>query len=377
MKKLDFVYFDAGGGHRSAATALQSVIEAQERPWRVRLVNLQEVLEPLDIFRRYFGIRMEDIYNNMLKRGWTLGSGYLVPVIHGIIRTSHSSQRRELAKFWRADTPDLVVSVIPNFNRALYQGLRDVDPAIPLVTVITDFADYPPHFWMERQDQHMVCGTEKAVQQARSMGYRPEKIHAVSGMILRPQFYERESFDREVEQRRMGLDPSLPTGMVLFGGQGAAVMLEIVERLEKRAKPLQLILICGRNEKLADRLRALNTRTRLHVVGFTRDIPQYMRAADFLIGKPGPGSISEAMAMHLPVIIERNAWTLPQERYNADWVREKGVGIVLDSFRDVARAVDELLASMDEYRSRVERIENRAVFEIVDLLDRLMAGQAR
>src|SRR5512132_590754 len=103
MKKLDFVFFDAGGGHRSAATALQSVIAAQERPWRVRLVNLQEVLEPLDIFRRYFGIRMEDIYNDMLKRGWTLGSGARVPVMHTIIRAYHPAQVRELARFWKED----------------------------------------------------------------------------------------------------------------------------------------------------------------------------------------------------------------------------------------------------------------------------------
>jgi hypothetical protein len=60
-----------------------------------------------------------------------------------------------------------------------------------------------------------------------------------------------------------------------------------------------------------------------------------MALSDFFIGKPGPGSISEAMAMHLPVIIERNIWTLPQERYNADWVIEKKVGFVLPNFREI------------------------------------------
>ena len=68
-----------------------------------------------------------------------------------------------------------------------------------------------------------------------------------------------------------------------------------------------------------------------------------MQLADYFIGKPGPGSISEAVAMRLPVIVERNAWTLPQERYNAEWVREMGVGIVLPNFRGIARAVEELL----------------------------------
>ena len=74
MKKVDFVFFDAGGGHRSAATALKAVVEQQGRPWEVRLVNLQEVLDSLDIFRKVTGIRMEDVYNNLLAKGWTLAA---------------------------------------------------------------------------------------------------------------------------------------------------------------------------------------------------------------------------------------------------------------------------------------------------------------
>jgi 1,2-diacylglycerol 3-beta-galactosyltransferase len=378
MKKLDFVFFDAGGGHRSAATALASVIEQQGRPWRVRLVNLQEVLEPVDIFRRYARIRMEDIYNHMLKRGWTLGSEYLVPLMHWIIRLFHRQQVRLLRDFWRADTPDLVVSVIPNFNRALLHGLR-LAKRRNLVTVITDFADYPPNFWMEKQDQYMVCGTDHALDQAHEMRYNPHKIFRVSGMILRPEFYERFDLDRAAERERLGLRPDLPTGIMLFGGQGSWRMLDLARRLEDSARPLQLILVCGRNVRLAERARRLQTRYPLHVVGFTREVPRLMYLSDFFIGKPGPGSISEALAMKLPVLIERNAWTLPQERYNADWVSQKGVGIVLEDFREIARAVDELLepAAFAGFRERAGRIRNRAVFEIPEILERILAENGR
>ena len=71
----------------------------------------------------------------------------------------------------------------------------------------------------------------------------------------------------------------------------------------------------------------------VHVVGFTKEVHRLMRAADFMIGKPGPGSIAEAMVRQLPVLIECNSWTLPQERYNAEWVKEKDVGIVLQNFQ--------------------------------------------
>jgi 1,2-diacylglycerol 3-beta-galactosyltransferase len=151
-------------------------------------------------------------------------------------------------------------------------------------------------------------------------------------------------------------------------------MLRIAEALQSARRGLQLILICGRNQKLEAELKALRSRIPMHIVGFTDDVPYYMELADFFIGKPGPGSISEAMAMKLPVIIERNAWTLPQERYNADWVREKHVGMVVKNFRDIAAAVDRLLdpSTLARYRANAAAIQNRAVFEIAEILDRIV-----
>jgi 1,2-diacylglycerol 3-beta-galactosyltransferase len=256
----------------------------------------------------------------------------------------------------------------------MYDGLQRVDPITPYVTIATDLADYPPHFWMEPQDQYMICGTERAVEQARSMGYRPEKIFATSGMILRPGFYQEQKHDPSAERSRIGLDPKRPTGIMLFGGQGSTVMREIAVSLQNCRSELQLIAICGRNEKLTATLTSVDSRFPLHVVGFTDEIPYYMSLSDFFIGKPGPGSISEAVHMKLPVIIERNRWTLPQERYNADWVRQKRVGIVLDSFRDIARAVDELLSPgrLETHKSSVAAIKNRAVFEISEILQSIL-----
>ena len=79
-----------------------------------------------------------------------------------------------------------------------------------------------------------------------------------------------------------------------------------------------------------------------HCVGFTQEIPYYMKLADFFIGKPGPGSISEALVMGLPVIVERNAWTMVQERFNTDWIAQNGFGVVLPSIaRDRERGRDD------------------------------------
>jgi 1,2-diacylglycerol 3-beta-galactosyltransferase len=377
LKKLDFIYFDAGGGHRAAANALRQVIEEQARPFEVRLVNLQEVLHEIDVIRKLTGIRLQDLYNLMLKKGWTLGSAQLTTAMHAVIRLFHGQQVRVLERFWEGSRPDMVVSLVPNLNRSLRESLARVLPQVPMVTILTDIADYPPHFWIERQDQYLICGSPRAVEQAAEAGYPPEKVFRVSGMILNPRFYHLEAMTPELRaagQRKLGLDPNRPVGLVLFGGEGSAVMEEIARSLADR----QLILICGRNDKLAARLRAMPHAAPIFVEGFTKEVPRYMQLADYFIGKPGPGSLSEAVAMRLPVIVERNAWTLPQERYNTEWVRENGIGVVLRNFRGIARAVNELLepAAYARFREATGRLENRAVFEIPDRLEQITSVHA-
>ncbi|PWU02988.1 MAG: galactosyldiacylglycerol synthase [Terriglobia bacterium] len=370
MRKLHFVFFDAGGGHRAAATALRRVIEQQSRPFEIRMVNLQELLDSIDVFRKLTGLRLQDVYNALLKKGWTLGSPQLTAGMHLVIRLFHRQQVRLLEELWKKDRPDLVVSVIPNFNRALRQSL----PGAPMVTILTDIADYPPHFWIERQQQYLICGSDKAVQQALELGHDRSRVFRVSGMILNPGFYEIPPLaekERAAALAALGFDPRLPVGLVLFGGQGSSVMLEIARRLPDR----QLLLICGHNRELASKLRALPHRAPLFVEGFTKEVPKYMQLADYFIGKPGPGSLSEAVFMHLPVIVERNAWTLPQERYNAEWIREEGIGIVLPNFRGIARAVDQLVepAAYRQFRAATRRLQNHAVFEIPEILERILA----
>jgi UDP-N-acetylglucosamine:LPS N-acetylglucosamine transferase len=113
------------------------------------------------------------------------------------------------------------------------------------------------------------------------------------------------------------------------------------------------------------------------VVGFTKEIHKLMHAADFLIGKPGPGSIAEAMARKLPVLVKCNLWTLPQERYNTESVVENRVGIVLKSFQDVVNGVNQMLepATLAEFRENVEKIDNRAIFEAPQIVSRLLGEE--
>ena len=329
-KTIDFIYFNAGGGHRATALALQQAIEFERRPWNVRLVNLFEVLDPKANFNKVMRCAPEDLYNFRLRHGLTLGLSTELKLFQAMIKMGHKAMVRKLEQHWLDTKPDHVVSLVPNFNKALYESVTNALPSVPFVTVLTDMADYPPHFWIEpNQAQHLGCGTARAAEQARTAGYTDEQISLTSGMILR--------------------------------------------RIAKALPDIQLIFICGMNATLNKKISALKPSARHVVIGFTQKISHYMQLGDFFIGKPGPSSLSEAVHMGLPVITFGNAWTMPQERYNTNWVREQGVGLVIPSLRAIRKGVLALLENLPAYQDTVSRIENRAVFEVTDILAQLMS----
>jgi hypothetical protein len=380
MKKIHIVFHDAGGGHRNAAFALKAVMDQQQRPWEVELIQFQDLTDRLDVLRKLTGMRIQQQYNILLQNGWTLGSVYLLRVLQATIRLFHRPLVKLLENFWREKPADLLISVIPHFNREIFESWNEVYPGRPFVTIITDLADFPPRFWIEPiREQYVVCGTQRAVEQAKALGHDDAHIFRASGMILRPDFYVPDNTDPVALRAELGLKPDLTTAIMLFGGHGSKVMYDITERLDAANLPLQLILICGRNEELAAKLRARQWRLPVNIIGFTKEVHKLMRAADFLIGKPGPGSIAEAMVRKLPVLIECNSWTLPQERYNTEWVVEKRVGIVLKSFRDAVAGVRQMLepGKLAEFRANVAALNNRAIFEIPEFLAKRLESSNR
>ena len=346
MRKLTIVFHHAGGGHQSAAEALKGTLSTQADPWDVSLLDIQELLDPLDLIRRATGLRIQDTYNLILRKGWTRFTPQLLLVLQTTIRIYHSPIVKALRAYWAAHPADLVLSVIPHFNREIAESLQPPSARVrdgatsgartPFVTLITDLADYPPHFWIERESEYIIAGTERARQQTLAIGLPADHIFRTSGMILKPKFYDKTTVDRVADRKQLGLDADCPTGIVLFGGHGSQVMVDITRRLNQAGSGVQLILICGHNQKLAAELKDLKTAKPKLIVGFAKNVEYYMALADFFIGKPGPGSISEALQFHLPVIVECNSKTLPQERYNAEWVTENGYGIVVPTFKKIA-----------------------------------------
>jgi hypothetical protein len=363
MKKVYFLIHDMGAGHRSTANALQKVIEQQQLPWQIHIA---------EVYKEIIGMNTNFIYNNfVLQKNWAklLYEPVLFPAFKLEVRLFHYAWMGNLIKYWKQHKPDIVVSLMPVINRLLFESVQAALPDVPFVTLITDHADCPPHFWIEPQNQLLICPTQRAVEQAKNFGYTPEQLFPISGVVIHPRFYEPVTVDRQVERKRLGLEPDLPTGLITFGSRGSNLILEIANSLEQSSLNLQLIFICGRNEEIASALRRQKSRFPRFIETFTSEIPYYYHLSDFFIGKSGSVGVSEAVAMKLPVITDCNALSLFQERPSARWIAEHELGIVVNDFRDINQAVGQLInpEALACYRANVAETNNQAVFEVVDI----------
>ena len=249
-------------------------------------------------------------------------------------------------------------------------------PATPFVTILTDIADYPPHFWIEPQEQYLICGSDRAVAQARALGIPGGRIFQASGMIVHPRFYQPCPATGARSGSSAGLIPICPPGWCCLAGKVPTPCSKSPSAWMPKVLTIYNSFSSAGATKAGRRPAPsphppAKLRRRLYP-----QVPFYMTLSDFFIGKPGPGSVSEAVAMRLPVIVERNAWTLPQERYNAEWILEKGLGLVVRGPDQIPAAAKQLLSrgNLARYRGQAAAIHNQAVYEIPGILRRIVEG---
>jgi 1,2-diacylglycerol 3-beta-galactosyltransferase len=369
---------DAGGGHRAAARALAAAAEEAGPPWRFRVESFQQILLSLDLLRRLTGLSLEDAYNLILRRRWNAAMVPLLRLMHGAIRVRRRALVRMLAAWLRErPRPAAVVSVMPNFNGVMRDAIRVAQPGVPLVVVLTDLADFPKHFWIEPGIDRVVVGSDEAREQAVSLGLPPDRVTRVSGMLMHPRFYRVGGPGaRERLRAELGFGPDDFTVTLLYGGKGSPEMGPLAERLLATDPGWKVIAVCGDNPGLLGRLAPLEASAegRLRSFGFTDRVAELMAASDVLATKPGPGSLSEAFHQRVPVVVVRNRHTIPQERFNTDFVARHGLGLVVRDWREIPPAVQRLHrdgAERARIRARLAALPpNRAVFEVIELIGR-------
>jgi UDP-N-acetylglucosamine:LPS N-acetylglucosamine transferase len=368
---------DAGGGHRAAANALIAAAAETRSAWRLRALSVQDVLAPLDVARRITGRPMEQTYNDMVRRRRTR---FLVPMLRtlqwGIARL-HGRLVAQVAAELARLRPAAVVSVVPNFNAVLRDAVRAGCPDVPFLVLLTDFADFPPRFWIVPGIDRVLVGSERAERQARELGIPAARVSRLSGMVLHPRFYPRRAVAvREAVRAELGIPRSAFTALLLFGGKGSPELRPLACALLAESPDWHVVAVCGDNPALFESLAGDEAAAagRLHRLGFTDRVADYLAACDVLVTKPGPGSLAEAFHQRVPVVVVCNGYTIPQERSNALLVVEQGLGHAVEHWREMPGVVARLArdpGARGRLRAALEALpENRAVYEALALIGR-------
>lgn len=371
MKKVHVMMTHAGGGHKTLAKVLQAVFQ-QQGEWEVHIVDFyaEALGSRPNLFSR-LGIISEKFYLLILTKnmGWlTKFFGFIVMAIKKI---GYKSTVKTLRHYWRLNPSDLVISVMPVVNGAIYHSLQGVLPTPPFITYVADFDEWLPTSWIEEKQQYFICSTEKCKKQIRDYGVDDQHIFLTTGFLVHPKFQQTQPENKKILREKMGLDPNLPTGVVIFGGYASPSMTKILKKVSQEST-FQLIFICGKNPKIKQILSTQKTTLRKIVLGHVENVEDYMHAADFFIGKPGPNCVSEALSAGLPVIVESTFFTLPQERYVADWVAEKGVGLKIKHYHQINDFIQQIIEKYASFSDRIAHLKNHSFCEISEIIKKIL-----
>ena len=257
-----------------------------------------------------------------------------------------------LARQIARTAPDVVLSVHPLLNHVTATLLRREHPRRALMTVVTDLVDVH-RGWAAAGADLVVVPTPEAERAAARWGVARDRL-LLLGLPVDLRFRPAEPGEQAAIRRRLGLDERRRTVLVAGGGEGSGGLLEQVRVLSERRHPWQVIVVCGRNERLRQRLIGLRFETPTLVLGFVDDMPDLLRASDLAVGKAGPGAVAEALTTGVPLVA--TSYLPGQERGNVRFVTEAGVGRYAPRRARLLTAVSELLsADAGAYRRMQER----------------------
>lgn len=354
-KRILFLISDTGGGHRASAMAIAEAIQFLH-PKRYEIV-IKDILKNYSptLFRK-----MPNAYR------WLIGPGRPLWRLMWHMFTQPTLQRHILdnvtllmkdymRNYFRIMQPDLVVSVHPLLNQIGFNCIRNIEFSIPFVTVVTDLFNIHST-WIDPRVTRCIVPTETARDQAIRFGMAPEKI-AVYGQPVSLKFAQPPE-DKLVLRQKMDLDVQRPAILMTGGGEGSGRLLAIAHQIAQTIPHVQLLIVTGRNQSLRKDLEAMTWGVPVHVYGFIKNMHELMYAADLIITKAGPSTISEALIAKLPIIL--SDFIPPQETSNVNYIERNGVGVFARNPADIARLIDEWTrlgnSPSATFRSNAERM---------------------
>ncbi|MFN2463186.1 MAG: glycosyltransferase [Candidatus Dormibacteria bacterium] len=357
--RIVFLFSDTGGGHRASATAVQKALEL-EFPGRFDVSLVDPFVEGGRPLLRWIVYR----YNFMLKHlPRTYGMMFHLTdnraMMRSVIRIFGGPLRKSVRRHLAEMKPNAVVSFHPLMNHVTVEEMAALDLRVPFITVVTDMVDLH-RFWLTKRADLVIVPSAEARRYCIKRGLDPRRVH-VEGLPVNPTFSGPPTrAERAAARVGLGLEER-QTLLLAAGGEGAGKLDPISRALDKADLGLQLIVICGRNEKLRRRLAARTWRGPVRVLGFVDNMPELMRASDAIVTKAGPGTITEALVSGLPIFL--TGFVPGQEEGNVRFVEEEGVGFYAPGARRLVKAVREHMIEdhegFDRMRGRTEKVTRK------------------
>jgi len=319
--RILILFSDTGGGHRAAARALTDALKLIDPSCEVT------VADPLIGQGPAIVRRLASLYSPMIRRSRTAwGALYHTsntrPTFAGIRAVFGPGVRRVVAQLLKQHDPDVVLSVHPLLNHIAHQAIRKSGRPRALMTVITDLVDFH-RGWTFSQADLVVAPTERARRVALRRRVPADRVKLL-GLPVDLRFRPPAPGEKQALRRRFGLEEQRFTVLIMGGAAGVGHLAAQVRELSFDPHSWQLVVVCGRNEKLRRKLVEMEVQTPMLVLGFVDYMPELMRACDLVVTKAGPGAIAESLATGLPLVI--TGFLPGQETPNVDFVVKSGIG---------------------------------------------------
>lgn len=344
--RILFLFSDTGGGHRSAAEAIIEALQMQYgNAIRVNMVDIfkEYAPKPLD--------KLPELYPIMVRIPQAWGIGYYLSNGHRRARLITASAwpmvRRNIRQLVRNNPSDLIVSVHPLANAPVLRALGSHRP--PFITVVTDLVTTHA-LWYHRRADLCIVPTEEARQRAFLCGLRADQVKVI-GLPVAQKFCQPPG-DKQVIREKLGWPKELPIVLLVGGGEGMGPMDQVARWIDEAPISLALIIVTGRNQKLKSQLERQSWQKPVKVYGFVRQMPDFMQAADILVTKAGPGTITEALNASLPMLLYSR---LPgQEDGNVSYIVSQGAGYWTPTNESLLQALQTWIENPNEYQRAVE-----------------------
>ncbi len=368
MTHIHLLYFDAGSGHRTAAQAVAHALEGlDQQPYQVRTTNLLDLLadQPLLHAIGKYGIQFA---NWNLRKESILPASWQVKAFQWVQGRVPNALLKRTHSFWHRHPPVLVLSLMPIANPFVWRSLKSAYPGCPLWILPVDFTEGGPRYWFTPEiPARYLLPTQGLHHQAQRAGIQPEAIAPLDGMPIHPYFYQSSLLDKDAELQQLGLDPSLPTLLVHFGGQGSTFVTQIAAQLNKLNGRFNAIFLCGRSTQFYQQLQHMKSNFPRLVLPFQAEIPvKFYQLADFVIGKPGAMTLTEAMISGKPLIALKSKNLAFVQRGNEDWIRNRQVGEVVE-IKDLAAAVERAFLHRG-WQEQIEPHRHQGIFTLRNLI---------